>query len=164
MKRIFFFLIAIVLIAEPTGMAAQETMPPWRRDLPDGRERVTITVGTTEVEVDLAVTSFEQQLGLGYRNTLDDDTGMLFVGSAPVSKTFWMKGMRMCLDIIWIHDGEIKGAAESVCPDPDGTADADRARFSSGEPVTHVLEMPAGWMQDNGYGPGTPVDLGDIEP
>lgn len=164
MKRFVIFLIAIILLAEPAAMAAQETLPPWRRDLPDGRERATITVGSTEVDVDLAIDAFEQQLGLGYRNGLDDDTGMLFLGSAPMSKTFWMKGMRFCIDIIWIHDGEIKGAAESVCPDPDGTDDGDRARFSSGEPVTHVLEMPAGWMQANGYGPGTPVDLGDLEP
>lgn len=164
MKRFAIFLVAIILLAEPAAMAAQETLPPWRRDLPDGRNYATITVGSTEVEVDLAIDAFEQQLGLGYRNGLDDDTGMLFLGSAPVSKTFWMKGMRFCIDIIWIHDGEIKGAAEFVCPDPDGTDNADRARYSSGEPVTHVLEMPAGWMQSHGYGRGTPVDLGDLEP
>lgn len=164
MKRFLFALIAIVLLAEPAAVAAQETLPPWRRDLPDGRDRATITVGTTEVEVDLAITSLEQQLGLGYRNGLDDDTGMLFIGSAPRTRTFWMQGMRFCIDIIWIENGAITGAAESVCPDPAGTKDADRARFNSEIPVTHVLEMPAGWMQENGYGPGTLVDLGELEP
>lgn len=164
MRRVVFILIALVLLAEPAAIAAQETLPPWRRDLPDGRERATIIVGTTDVEVDLAIEPFQQQLGLGYRNGLDDDTGMLFLGNAPRTRSFWMQGMRFCIDIIWIENGKITGAAESVCPDPEGTEDLDRPRYTSGVPVTHVLEMPAGWMQENGYGPGTPVDIGDLEP
>lgn len=166
MKRLIaIVLVSVVLLPMiATAQDATQTLPPWRRDLPEGREQATIVVGDTEVVVDLAIAPTEQQLGLGYRNGLADGTGMLFTGSVPSSKTFWMKGMRFCLDIIWIHDGEIKGAAESVCPDPDGIADADRARFSSGEPVTYVLEMPAGWLDQHGYGRGTPVDLGDIEP
>lgn len=162
MKRLVLLVLAFIVLAQPALTTAQETLPPWRRELPAGRAQATITVGTSEIVVDLAIEPSEQQLGLGYRNGLDDGTGMLFVGSAPMTRTFWMKGMRFCLDIIWIHDGEIRSAAESVCPDPDGTSDADRARFSSGEPVTHVLEMPAGWLQENGYGRGTPVDLGSI--
>ena len=164
MKRWLILLTALILLAEPGAIAAQETLPPWRRDLPEGRVRATIVVGSTDVEVDLAIDPFEQQLGLGYRNGLDEDTGMLFLGDVSRSRSFWMKGMRFCIDIIWIHDGEITGASENACPDPEGTADADRARFSSGQPVTHVLEMPAGWMAENGFGPGTPVELGELEP
>lgn len=164
MKRVLIALLALVLVAQPAAMAAQDTLPPWRQELPAGREKAMITVGDTEVVVDLAITPEQQQLGLGYRNGLDEGTGMLFVGSAPRTRTFWMKGMRFCLDIIWIENGQITGASESVCPDPEGTEDALRARFDSGVPVTHVLEMPAGWMKAHGYGPGTPVDLGDLAP
>lgn len=164
MRRLIVLLLASVVLLQPIATAAQETVPPWRKDLPDGRQQATITVGTSEIQVDLAIDPFEQQLGLGFRNGLDDNTGMLFTSSAPTTRTFWMKGMRFCIDIIWIQDGQITGAAESVCPDPDGTSDPDRARYSSGVPVTYVLEMPAGWLEENGYGPGTPVDLGELEP
>ena len=125
--------------------------------MPAARSTAEITVGETPVIVDLALASSEQQLGLGYRNVLEPGTGMLFVFNEPSQRTFWMKGMRFCLDIIWIANGEIVGAAEGVCPDPVGTVDADRARFDSGEPVTHVLEVPAGWLAEIGYGAGTPV-------
>lgn len=164
MKRALAILLALIVVVQPTVLLAQDTVPPWRRELPTGRAQASIVVGESEIQVDLAIQPGEQQLGLGYRNGLGADHGMLFLGQSSTPKSFWMKGMRFCLDIIWIEDGEIVGAAESVCPDPEGTADADRARFSSGEPVTHVLEMPAGWLQENGYGPGTPVDLGDLEP
>jgi uncharacterized membrane protein (UPF0127 family) len=87
---------------------------------------------------------------------------MLFTGTESRPKTFWMKGMRFCLDIVWIENDQIVGAAEDVCPDPDGTPDVERARFSSPQPVTHVLEVPAGWLAEHGYGPGTPVDLSSV--
>lgn len=161
MRRIVALVLTVIVLAQPALAAAEGTLPPWRRDIAEGREQATIVVGDTSVQVDLAIQPFEQQLGLGYRNGLADDTGMLFIGHQPLQHVFWMKGMRFCIDIIWIEDGEIVGAAESVCPDPEGTPDADRARFGSEVPVTHVLEMPAGWLVENGYGPGTPVDLSE---
>lgn len=164
MRKWLIGCIALLLLSQPLALAAQETLPPWRRDLPDGRTQATIIVGETTVQVDLAIDPEEQTLGLGYRNGLEEGTGMLFVGSAPRTRTFWMKGMRFCLDIIWIENGDIVGAAENVCPDPPGTPDPERETYSSVVPVSHVLEMPAGWMDAHGYGPGTPVDLGDALP
>lgn len=156
--------ITFLSIASPLAMSAQEpvTLPPWRRELPDGRERAQITVGETVLTVDLAIDPWEQTLGLGYRNGLEPGTGMLFINESAANQTFWMKGMRFCLDIIWIVDGQIVGAAENACPDPEGTADADRARYASNQPVTHILEVPAGWMAEHGYGPGTPVDFSNL--
>lgn len=161
-RRMIISIFAVLIICAPLSAAAEATLPPWRRDLPSGRQQVTIIVGETEVTVDLALTSSEQTLGLGYRNGLDEDHGMLFVFDSYRSRTFWMKGMRFCLDIIWIRDGVITGAAESVCPDPAGTADADRARFESEDQVNYALEMDAGWLQSHGYGPGTIVDLSQV--
>ena len=50
-----------------------------------------------------------------------------------------MKGMRFCLDIIWIDNGVVQGAAESVCPEP-GIADAQLSHVTSPVPVEYVLE------------------------
>lgn len=164
MRPVVITVLAILLLSSPFAASAQEeiTLPPWRRELPDGRSTATIMVGESVLEVDLAITPGEQMLGLGYRNGLEPGTGMLFVSEEATPKTFWMKGMRFCLDIIWIVNGQMIGAAESVCPDPAGTPDAERARYSSGQPVTHVLEVPAGWLAEHRYGPGTPVDLSGV--
>ena len=157
-------LVFLLLVASAwTSTAAQPlVLPPWREELPPARETAEITVGTTPVLVDLALTPDQQQLGLGYRNGLEPGTGMLFVFPESSERSFWMKGMRFCLDIIWIDGDEITGAAESVCPDPAGTPDVERETYPSSGPASHVLEMPAGWLRENGYGPGTPVDIPDI--
>ena len=62
------------------------------------------------------------------------------------------------IDIAWIEHGVIQGAAESVCPEPAGTADADLTSYVSPVPVTYVLEVPAGWLDTNGLGIGTHVE------
>jgi uncharacterized membrane protein (UPF0127 family) len=147
-----------VMALQTTPVVAQAAPPPWREPLTPVRDTATITVGEDQLDVELSITGQQQSLGYGYRNDLPDGTGMLFVNDSAQPRTFWMKGMRFCLDIVWIEGGQITGAAESVCPDPAGTADENRARFSSGEPVTYVLEVPAGWLAARGYGPGTPVE------
>jgi uncharacterized membrane protein (UPF0127 family) len=82
---------------------------------------------------------------------------MLFRYPEPAPRSFWMKGMQFCLDIIWIEDGAIQGAAENVCPAPPGTVDADLPSYVSPVPVRYVLEVPAGWLDAHGFGAGTPV-------
>lgn len=161
LRFVAFCLAVLVASAGPavSGVAQSPNLPPWRAGFPEARQTIEITVGSTPLVVDLALTPEQQQLGLGYRNGLEPGTGMLFVSSESSERTFWMKGMRFCLDIIWIEDSKIAGAAEGACPDPKGTPDAERQRFPSGQPVTYVLEVPAGWLAANGYGPGTPVEI-----
>lgn len=154
---------AVVSLASVPGAVAQlERFPPWRVPLQAPPAEARIVVGTTPLDVQLAVTARQQSLGLGYRNGLAPDTGMLFVFIAPQIQTFWMKGMRFCLDMVWITDNRVVGAAENVCPDRPGIADADRPIQTSPVPVQYVLEVPGGWLAAHGYGPGAPVDLSQV--
>jgi len=130
--------------------------PPWQSQFPE-LATGEIVVGEQPLTVELAITMDERARGLGYRDGLAAGTGMLFVDEGPNPQTFWMKGMRFCLDMVWIEGGKVVGAAENACPDPAGTADKDRARFSAPSPVTYVLEVPAGWVADHGIAAGAPV-------
>jgi uncharacterized membrane protein (UPF0127 family) len=87
---------------------------------------------------------------------------MLFKFEPSSVRSFWMRGMRFCLDIIWIESGRITGAAESVCPMPD-VPESDLPRYSSEVPVSYVLEVPAGWMVEHGFSAGEPVFI-DLPP
>lgn len=157
-------LVALVSLLLPATALAQSaaTVPPWRIEIDSAREQVNVIVGDDTLLTDLALTSSQQQLGLGYRNTLAPESAMLFVSEDSSARSFWMKGMRICLDIIWIENGEIIGAAENTCPDPVGTADADRLRVTSPGPVTYVLEVNAGWLEEHGYDVGTTVTIPEL--
>lgn len=137
---------------------AAPVSPPWREPLPQ-RAHAVIKVGDQTLDVALALTEPERELGLGYRDGLAPGTGMLFLFPDAALRTFWMKGMRFCLDIVWIEQGQIVGAAEKVCPSPAGTPDTLLPRFQSPRPVHDVLEVPAGWLAAHGLGAGSPVTM-----
>lgn len=152
------FLLLAAALLPLTSVGAAPALPAWRAGTPWSTETATVTVGDETIIAELADTAELRSRGLGFRDGLAPGTGMLFVYGEPGSRSFWMKGMRFCLDIIWIEDGEITGAAENACPEP-GVADADLARYVSDVPVRYVLELPAGWLDERGYGAGTPVDV-----
>ena len=151
------FLLALTLFMGTMGGTLAQVAPPWRHQV-NPLPTADITVGDVPLTVELAVEPAETSRGLGFRDGLAPGTGMLFVFDGPSPRSFWMRGMRFCLDIIWVEEGAIQGAAESVCPEPPGTADADLPSYVSPVPVTYVLEVPAGWLDYYGLGVGTPVE------
>lgn len=149
--------LAVMMVLGTVGGGRAQVAPPWRHQV-DPLQTAEIVVGGVPLTVELAVEAEDKSRGLGYRDGLAPGTGMLFIFESASPRSFWMKGMRFCLDIIWIESGTIQGAAESVCPDPADTEDADRPSYVSPVPVSYVLEVPAGWLDANGFGEGTPVE------
>ncbi len=148
-----FTAVTILVLALTLASPAK---PPWGsqvKNLPVA----TVSVDGVPVRVEVAQTSDAQQRGLGYRDGLANDTGMLFVYDDAAAHTFWMKGMRFCLDIVWIERDTIVGAAEGICPAPAGTTDAAIPRARAPEPVHDVLEVRAGWLVAHGLGVGSSV-------
>jgi uncharacterized membrane protein (UPF0127 family) len=154
----FVGLIAGSSTLSALSVSAQQPTPPWRFELPWKTETTQITVGSQSLTVEVADTSLLRTRGLSYRDSLATGTGMLFVFGEARPLTFWMFEMRFCLDIIWIENGQIAGAAESVCPAEDRHS-TDIPVYSSPSPVRYVLEVPAGWMDDHGFDVGTPVEI-----
>jgi uncharacterized membrane protein (UPF0127 family) len=150
--------LVVAALAQAHVAVAAPVVAPWRLEQPWTSRTASIEVGGLTVEAEVADTEPLRERGLGYRDGLKPGTGMLFVYEEPGSRSFWMKGMRFCLDIIWIEAGHVVGAAENVCP-ISGASDADLPSYQSPEPVRYVLEMPAGWLADHGFSAGTPVTI-----
>lgn len=64
----------------------------------------TLSIHGAAIRLMLADTEAEQERGLGGRDAIQDDEGMLF--EFPKSDTYgiWMKGMRFPLDILWLKE------------------------------------------------------------
>lgn len=153
---------AVVAAGLVTLVALVIVRPPWQSQGPELTTR-TMTVGGVSLTVEVADEPDESTRGLGYRTDLAAGTGMLFPTDPPRVQSFWMKGMRFCLDIVWIANDVVVGAAESICPAPPGSPDEEIPSTLSPEPVDFVLEVPAGWMATNDLGVGSPVSLAPEE-
>jgi hypothetical protein len=153
-----FLLTVTMVLGMVGGVLAPSSSDLAHQVAPLPLQTTEITVGGVPVTVELAYQPADRALGLSYREGLAAGTGMLFLFEGPAPRSFWMRGMQFCIDIIWIENGVIQGATESVCPEPTGTADGDLPSYISPVPVTYVLEVPAGWLEAYGLGVGTPVE------
>ena len=69
------------------------------------------------VELEVAGTDEARARGLMFRDTLDEHEGMLFPFDVPGRYGFWMKNVRIPLDIIWLDTrGRVVWIVESAPP------------------------------------------------
>ena len=114
----------------------------------------TVRVGGKVVRVTVAQTPEERQKGLGDREGLAPDEGMLFIFPTDGKYGFWMKDMLFSIDIVWLSaDGRIVYVAPHISPEtyPRG--------FVPTSPARYVLELPAGYMALYGVAVGDMVEL-----
>jgi len=115
----------------------------------------TLKIGAATLQVELADTLPKQVKGLGGRESLASEQGMLFPFSSSQIADFWMKNMRFPLDFIWIRDNHVVGITPDV-PAPTSTV---LIHYLSPEPVDAVLEVNAGWAALHQVQEGDSVNL-----
>ncbi len=100
--------------------------------------------------VELALTQEEQVRGLMDRDSLPEDSGMLFLWDTSEPRSFWMKDTKIPLDMLFIDEsGKIVTLHENAVPE-------DTTSISSDVPVKAVLELAGGTVSKLG------IKTGDI--
>ncbi|MEN9342114.1 MAG: hypothetical protein RIQ54_370 [Candidatus Parcubacteria bacterium] len=118
----------------------------------------SITVGPTVYEVEIANSILSRTRGLSGRPQLMTGAGMLFIFPVASVYGFWMKDMRFPIDIVWISNNRVVGISHDV--PPAGTDSFDLPRYYPPQPVSVVLELPAGTAVRDGIVVDTPVSIG----
>jgi len=99
-------------------------------------------------EIEKVITQTDKQKGLGERQNLCVDCGMLFVFDNPDKYAFWMKDMQFALDILWLKDGKVVFLEKNILPTFKGT-------LTPTEDADQVLEINAGKVDELG------IEVGD---
>ena len=103
----------------------------------------TLHIGNQTLRVAVMRTSEELAQGLSGRASVPGD-GMLFLLPERQVAQFWMKDMQFAIDMIWIDGEQIVGIVENVPPPQPGQSLDALLTIRSPQPVTVVLELPAG--------------------
>lgn len=114
-----------------------------------------LLMGGEEFIVELAISSEEKQKGLGGRQGIAAQQGMLFVYDHPEQYAFWMKGMQFPLDIIWINGTEIVDIAQDVPVAAHGVLPT----YVPQKPADKVLEVNAGTTKRLGVRAGDSIQI-----
>lgn len=115
----------------------------------------TVTINSATFRVEIARTQKEKEQGLSGRRSLGTDGGMLFLFDKPSYYSFWMRGMKFPLDIIFVLDDKVVGVYENL--QPASANDDNPPQYGSDVISDSVLEINAGSAQKNNIKVGDTV-------
>ena len=107
-------------------------------------------------EVEVVKTPKDRERGLMFRESLDNNAGMLFIFEQSGNYPFWMKNTLIPLDIIWIDEKkEVVFIGENIQPciaDPCPS-------YNPSALVLYVLEINAGKAEEIGLEVGDKLEF-----
>jgi uncharacterized membrane protein (UPF0127 family) len=119
--------------------------------------QVNVTVNGVELVADVAETNEQRTKGLSVKDSLGENEAMLFVFSTSREHSFWMKGMKLPIDIIWIdEDKEVVHIEHSLEP---CIPDEFCQPYKPDKDSLYVLETVAGFAQKYNVTENTYVDF-----
>jgi uncharacterized membrane protein (UPF0127 family) len=106
----------------------------------EGELTIFKVIDSTEIKLDIeiAITDFEIQTGLMYRDSMKKNQGMLFVFDDVSERSFYMKNTKIALDIIYIAEDKLIVSFQK------NTKPFDESSLPSNAPAKYVLEVNAG--------------------
>lgn len=163
-KQIFLPIIGVMLFIVFVGLLNQGKLNflfamPSPTPMPLTK---TILIDNKEVVVEVARTATERSKGLSGRDFLDKNSGMVFIFAKDSKPIFWMKDTKFPLDIVWINDNKVVRIDKSV-PTELSKKDSELTRYSTNVGIDYVLEVNAGFSEDNKIKVGSTVQkLSDL--
>lgn len=103
-----------------------------------------LIINDKKIKVEIADTQEKRSKGLGGRESLASDSGMLFIFGRLDKYPFWMKGLKFPLDFVYIQDDKVVDLRPGILPPGAGAKDEDLPIYVPREAVNKVLEVAAG--------------------
>ncbi|ACB52537.1 unknown [Crocosphaera subtropica ATCC 51142] len=155
-------LISILLIGCSPSTQAKYSKDLSQKIQENGQKlpiEAIVTIKDSLIELEVAKTPQQQQIGLMYRQSLDKNRGMIFLFEQLRPVKFWMKNVNISLDMIFLVDGRVKAVFPNVPPcsvDPCPTYGPENL-------INQVIELPGGRAEELGIEPGDQLEIEFIE-
>jgi len=144
-------IVFVGLLALLAGQAQAQEQP--QLNLP----RVSLGAGMHQIDVQLALTPDQRQVGLMHRAEMPQHEGMLFMFEEPAQQCFWMKNTLLPLTAAFVADN---GTIVNLVDMKPQTTDS----HCSAKPVRFVLEMNQGWFARRAIKAGSRLTGKPFEP
>jgi uncharacterized membrane protein (UPF0127 family) len=151
LKLQFDILITLVVLASVACQPTKVSPEPV-----NSQTYFPISIGGSELQLQLALKSAEQQKGLMYRKSLDKDHGMLFLFDRPDKRGFWLQNTRIPLDIGYFDASGQLLEVHKLFP-YDETSVNSRSRE-----VLIAIETNRGWYDANGIQVGDRINMSSL--
>lgn len=123
---------------------------PWKR----ASVPVSATLNGKPVALETVQTPEDREMGLSGRRSVPARYAMRFIFDRPAIYPFWMQGMWVSLDIVWVREGVV---VDRVRLDPPATFFSDPAMYTPQDTADTVYEFASGEADMYGLATGTRV-------
>jgi uncharacterized membrane protein (UPF0127 family) len=152
-------LVALALVASAALIIAMAVRPAAGQQAQDCAIQPYAEAqvpGAPRLQLELALTSEQQQRGLMHRHSLPADSGMLFVFGEPRRSGFWMLNTLIPLSVAYIgQDGTVQDIVDMAVLAPGDPL----VSYPPSKPYWYALEANQGWFAQNGVTVGTVLTL-----
>ncbi len=114
-----------------------------------------VTIAGQEIDLEVARTPEQQNLGLMFRRELAANRGMLFPFEPPRPVSFWMKNTLIPLDMIFLRDRVVQAVIANV---PPCVADPCPS-YGPSVAIDQVIEIPGGRASQLGIREGDRLEI-----
>ena len=99
----------------------------------------SLNVNKVKIDLEIADTDYERQLGLMKRVSMEENQGMLFIFPNDAMQSFWMRNTLISLDMIFIN------ANKQIVTIHKNTKVLSDQSYPSTAPAKYVLEVNSGF-------------------
>ncbi|OGG41214.1 hypothetical protein A2118_03105 [Candidatus Kaiserbacteria bacterium GWA2_50_9] len=155
MTRTFYIVLLIVVVAGAAFLLINKTAPSQSTEsIEQAQSGSTAEFGGVSLRIEYATTTAAREFGLGGRESIALDEGMLFVFLVDDLYGFWMNDMLIPVDIFWLDaQGQVVSIEQDVAPETYPNV------FYPTAPARYVLETVAGFAREHNVVIGTPLSL-----
>lgn len=147
-----FYIVLLAFAAIATAAFLYRTSPKVLSDIPELANEAEF--GGVSLRIEYATTPEKRERGLGGRDGIPADYGMLFAFPKDGLYGFWMKNTLVSLDIFWLDaQGHVVYIATDVA-----TSSYQNVLYPPA-PARYVLETAAGFARARGIATGTLLRL-----
>jgi uncharacterized membrane protein (UPF0127 family) len=143
--KIFAFILSLVIILAAILILINNQIP----------KTPTAEINGHVFSLYLAKTSQEQEVGLSKFTRINNNQGMLFIFQRKDYFSFWMKGMKFPIDIIFINGCKIVDIFQNVPVPTSNTF----STYTTRQKADKVIEINAGLTKEYGIKAGDIVNL-----
>lgn len=157
-KRIVIIILALIIAGIVFFLAGKKaTHAPASPGTIQNPATPTATINGQTFLLEIAKDAKTRERGLSYRESLDQDNGLLFLFDRADRYSFWMKDMHFSIDIIYINNDTVVHVFENV-PPPTSTTQT-LPTYTPDSAADKVLEINAGLSEKYGIKKGDKVEF-----
>lgn len=135
------FLAVIILYVFPGILTKENSNEVYYMFQKEGELTITDSLNNQKVKIDIEIadTDYERQLGLMKRVSMEEKQGMLFIFPDEAMQSFWMRNTLISLDMIFINSNK------QIVTIHRNTKVLSDQSYPSTAPARYVLEVNAGF-------------------